>query len=48
MLGVRREVLLRLLGETVWRHLLLLGGLMLRLLLDVGRHARSYQQQRAD
>ena len=47
-LAVRRELLLRLLGETVWRHLLLLGGLWLRLLLAVGRYAHSYKQHRAD
>ena len=33
MLAVLRGLLLRLLGETVWRHLLLLGGPLLRLLL---------------
>ena len=48
MLAVLRELLLRLLGETVWRHLLLLGGLLLRLLLAVGRYAHSYKQHRAD
>jgi len=47
MLAVLRE-LLRLLGETVWRHLLLLGGLLLRLLLAVGWYAYSYKQHRAD
>jgi hypothetical protein len=48
MLSEPRELLLRLLGETAWRHLLLLGGLFLRLLLTVGRHAHSYKQHRAD
>lgn len=48
MLGIRRAALLRLLGDTVWRHLSLLGGLMLRLLLDVGRYAHSYKQHRVD
>lgn len=43
-----RELLLRLFGETVWRHLLVLGGLLLRLLLAVGRYAHSYQHHRAD
>jgi hypothetical protein len=37
MLAVRRELLLRLLGETVWRHLLLLGDRLLRLWLAIGR-----------
>ena len=48
MLSVLRELLLRLLGETARRHLLLLGGLFLRLLLAVGRHAHSYNQHRDD
>jgi hypothetical protein len=48
MSAVLRELLLRLLGETVWRYLLLLGGLLLRLLLAVGRYAHSYKQHRAD
>jgi hypothetical protein len=48
MLAVLRELLPRLLGETVWHHLLLLGGLSLRLLLAVGRYAQSQKQHRAD
>jgi hypothetical protein len=48
MMGVRRQVLLRPLGETVWRHLLLLGGLLLRLLLNVGWYAHSDKQHGAD
>jgi hypothetical protein len=48
ILAVLRELLLRLFGETVWRHLLLLGGLLLRLLLALGRYAHSYKQHRAD
>lgn len=48
MLAVLRELLLRLSGQTVWRHLLLLGGRLLRLLLAVGRYAHSYKQHRAD
>jgi hypothetical protein len=48
VLAVPRELLPRLLGETVWRHLLLLGGLLLRLLLAVGRDAHSQKQHRAD
>jgi hypothetical protein len=48
LLAERRELLRRLLGETVSRHLLLLGDLLLRLLLAVGRHAHSYKQHRTD
>ena len=48
MLAVLRELLLRLLGATVWRHLLRLGGLLLRLLLALGRYAHSYKQHRTD
>jgi hypothetical protein len=47
-LAVLRELRLTLWGETVWRHLLLLGRLWLRLLLAVGRYAHSYKQHRAD
>jgi hypothetical protein len=48
MLAVLRELLLRLLGETLWRHLLLLGGLLLRFLLALGRYAHSYKQHRTE
>jgi hypothetical protein len=48
MLAVQRELLRRLWGETVWRNLLRLGGLLLRLLLALGRYAHSYKQHRAD
>jgi hypothetical protein len=48
MLAVRGELLLRLLGETAGRHLLLLGGLLLRWWLAVGRYAHSHQQHQAD
>jgi hypothetical protein len=47
-LAVLHELLLRVLGETVWRHDLLLDGQLLWLLLAVSRDAHSCKQHGAD